>query len=167
MDGSLPEQLVDVLNPAGLAVDLETSRLYWTDRDYQSMKTSDRNGSNQRTVLLFEQGESGDQITFHGGRVYYFLKKIPHSYVYSVPATGEGEPLLHYYNDDFETHPAIAVSAKENQPKLRNNDCAREPCSHVCVLARTSGYKCLCPEGAILGSDGKTCEFQEGIVVKA
>ena len=158
MDGSLPEKLVDLENPAGLAVDLEASRFYWIDQDYKSIRTSDMDGSNQRNVLAFERGEIAGEIAIHGGRIYYSLVKNSGSYVYSVPTTGEGEPLLHYYNEIQAFNPGIAVSAKENQPKVRNNDCAGDPCSHVCVLARTSGYKCVCPKGANLGSDGKTCE---------
>ena len=162
MDGSLPEKLIDIENPEGLAIDLESSRLYWIDQEWKSIRTSDRYGSDQRTVFFFEQGETPSELAVYGGRVYYFLVKESHSYVYSVPTTGEGEPLLHYYNNTPEFFPDIAVSAKQNQPKTRNNDCAGDPCSHVCVLTRISGNKCVCPEGLILGADGKTCEGNEG-----
>ena len=165
MDGSQQKKLVNIGNPDGLAVDLESSRIYWMDKNYKSIKSVDRNGGNQQTLVLFGSGEICSEITFYGGRVYYFLGNNSDSYVYSVSVTGEDEddePMFHYYNPIYEYFPDIAVAAKQNQPRLRNNDCAGDPCSHVCILARTSGYKCLCPEGADLGSNGKTCEFRDG-----
>ena len=52
----------------------------------------------------------------------------------------------------------IVTYPKDNKDE-RQNPCASNPCSHICVLAAQGGHKCMCPDGFIWSKDGRDdCE---------
>ena len=159
MDGSAPRKLVNessVTAPFGVAIDFQASRLYWTDMGSRRIGSSDRTGGDQRTDLVVDEIPYGIDVL--NGRFYYWLAESDgsRSYFLSLPI-GAGDLGFHW-SGDARISAHVAASGRGNQPKNRANDCSSDPCSHVCVLTGTSGYRCFCPDGLSLGSDGKTCQ---------
>ena len=59
--------------------------------------------------------------------------------------------MLHVYSQVYDSSrqpPATAVC--ENNPG----------CSHVCLPSRQNSFKCACPSGMVVTTDGKTCVVQ-------
>ena len=66
-----------------------------------------------------------------------------------------GPTLLHdagYEIYDLKVYDAL------KQPLDRENPCVWAGCSHLCALSGHDSTACLCPEGLLLGLDGKTCK---------
>ena len=51
----------------------------------------------------------------------------------------------------------IAIMSSALQQINGISNCANIQCSHICVGLGESSYRCLCPKGLKLDSDGITC----------
>ena len=46
------------------------------------------------------------------------------------------------------------------------NPCSGNPCSHLCLLSKskTTGYRCACPVGMTLSTEGNGKKCEKGII---
>ena len=150
MDGSSPRNITEKFGYLRrITIDHEASRLYWTDT---GIKSSDLDGTNRRTVLTSTNRQIFG-IAIHGELLYWVDKNRRIKADNKLNASTSVVPRFNGTNIDD-----IQILSPDNQPALTTgNPCEGHPCSHICVLAEVS-YRCLCPRGFRLGSDGKTCK---------
>lgn len=75
MDGSIVTPIVttDIKWPNGIAIDYDTSTIYWVDAWYQSMQSCDVNGLYRKTVIENSHGllHHPFSIAVKGGHLYW------------------------------------------------------------------------------------------------
>ena len=137
----------------GIAVDQEMSRLYWADVD--GISSTDMNGGDRHLLIRAVDGaQTVMGIAISEDSIYWNLAG---SSIRSASKAYNGTDMttiLQGASGEFK-HPLI-VAAAVGKPTSRANDCANLPCSDICVLNNVS-YTCLCRNGYVLDSDGKTC----------
>lgn len=91
------------------------------------------------------------------GRIYVGENGIP-SRVYSCDEDTLSDCKVVYSTYGLFRFTDMRVYHSSQQPmNWRKDDCADAGCSHLCVLIAAS-FKCVCPNGMDLGSNGKTCK---------
>ena len=138
MDGSNPVKLVSRLNyPAGITIDVQNSRLYWTCYGDDKIKSSDLQGRNVQTVLRHRRGSNAWGIGLTRDRIYFTdwsTKKL-----WSITKTGLDVQLLHIGTTNL-LH--VSMVPRSGLPRSRTNHCKNHACSKVCVLTQSS-FRCL------------------------
>ena len=138
MDGSGVTVLVPNLNePKGIAIDFQSSRLYWTVPLDGKVKSSDMQGKDIRTVMKFPSDSYTNGIGLFGNRIYV-TNRLSRT-LESFTTAGQDLQVLH---TDMDTNLlfnlAIIVSPRPDLPRNRTNHCENHGCTKVCVLTRTS-----------------------------
>ena len=140
--------------PAGIAIDFENARLYWSDNWLGTLETCTLDGADHFVIASLGNADGIDVIGDYlywgeivGNRIWSFTK------TFNCHTNG---PALLY--DEAETIHDLKVYHAENKPLDRENPCVWAGCSHLCALSGEYSTGCLCPEGFYLGSDRKTCE---------
>ena len=187
MDGSLVKTLVtDALYKAsGIALDLVTQRVYWSDILLDYIETVDYNGQNRFNIVrgphyvpapnrlaVFERDVFWTDNTKQGVlSVDKFQGKDNIQNIFDRqgqvgerPALGTSFTKKYQFQESSSKEP-IAIKAYHalSQPESYNA-CAKNNgnCEHLCILtARTEegglGYKCACKIGYKLNADQKRC----------
>lgn len=154
--------------PYGLAVDSLDEKLYWSDAFMKRIECSNFDGS-QRKIIVYQNVKHPYGLVVHQNYIYWTdieLKSIQR---------------IHKNNDDKK----ILVSNLDNLMDIQifNNqrnksllsfenqkNCTNSGCSHLCLLSPSNSltrYRCACPTGILMLSDGKTChdDMQRYLVV--
>ncbi len=166
MDGTHREVIVkDRINwPNGLAVDVDTQRIYWCDAKTDMIETAAADGSDRR-VLIRDQLPHPFGFTILGDYIYWtdWLEKTVER---ARKDTGEERFILLAHLEDQELMGVFASSTEPN-PNW-HNQCSSDNggCSHLC-LATPEGRTCDCPDagGYELGADGVTCVVPEAFIL--
>jgi low density lipoprotein-related protein 2 len=166
MDGTGLRPLVTdaVYKASGVAVDLVTQRVFWSDILLDYIETVDYEGKNRHNIVrgpanvpaptritVFERNVFWTDGTKQGiFAVDMFNGKDSIHSVYRAPESGK-EP-----KGIKAVHPLV-------QPRGTDNPCAHNSCEHMCILTSASetgglGYRCACKIGYQLKSNRKSCE---------
>ena len=138
MDGSNPAKLVSGLNyPAGITIDFQNSRLYWTCTGDDKIKSSDLQGRDVQAVLRHRRGSNAWGIGLTRDRIYFtdFFART----MWSITKTGRDVNVL-YTGTTNLLH--VSIRTRSGLPRSRTNHCKNHACSKVCVLIQTS-FSCL------------------------
>ena len=139
MDGWDPSIIViGLAYPTGIAIDFQSSRLYWADDVYNKVQSSNLGGTDIQTVIKLPRGTGTFGIPLHGSRIYCTFGKSKQ--VQSFSMAGQHVRILHEDTNELE-HLTI-VSSRSNLPRSRTNPCAHQQCPKLCVLARKS-FRCV------------------------
>ena len=139
MDGTNSVEIVSGLrHPMGVTMDYESPRLFWVEQGSKKVQSSGSDGSNVVTLAQLKDTPLG--IAVDATRVYFSSYAIP-SVLRSCNKTGGDMKELYTYDGGDEMgHIALITS----RPPLatRQNHCANQNCSGICVLIPNS-YRCL------------------------
>ena len=151
MDGSSPTLVLGIGYVEGISIDYEQSRIYWAASYTSStIESSDLDGNGRQTFIT----TSPDiyKLRIFGSEIYWLQSGIGIRSASKFDGSNERTIASGSINTAF-----LTVLSSDVQPSTRVNNCAGDPCSHICVLTATN-YRCLCPEGLQLNkTDGKTC----------
>ena len=138
MDGSSPTALVTGLgNRRGLTLDLASERLYWTEYNSHTIRSSNLDRNDLRTVIQLPSDSKPYGIAFWNDRIYWgnagnFKLQT---------CTADGQDIQTLYAET-QTIRHIAIGSALNMSATRANHCEGRNCSLLCVLTATS-YRCL------------------------
>ena len=139
MDGWDPSVIVTGLGvPYGIAIDFQSSRLYWADGGYNRVQSSNLEGTDIQTVITLPRDSVPFGIALHGGRIYctnWITKRLQ-----SFTTAGQDVRVLHEDSNNLK-HLAV-ISSRSDLPRNRTNHCANQQCPKLCVLTRTS-FRCV------------------------
>ena len=158
MDGSSPVKVAGtgISYPTGIAIDLENSRIYWTDLRGNKIESCTMDGEERYVVAILAGSPGPAGIDIMGDYLYW--GEITANRIWSMTQTfgcqTTGPALLY---DEGERIHDLKVYDGSKQPLDRENPCICSGCSHLCALSGEEGVRCLCPAGIELGADGKTC----------
>ena len=142
---------------AGIVVDPDSDRLYWTDQGSWRIASSRRDGTGIETIVELESSVSAWGLAKLGNVIYW--TDLYGDSLRSSMITGEDVATLHNGIGHRVKHltlvPANTLSAFENVSN--SNPCEGQGCSHICVLKAKSAFSCLCPPGLHLVDDQRTC----------
>ncbi|XP_053401558.1 low-density lipoprotein receptor-related protein 6-like [Mercenaria mercenaria] len=150
--------------PNSVVADPTEKRIYWTD--LQSIDSTTYDGTDRKQVVR------ADEVTFWD--IAIFQNVLITTDVYTFVVTGEDSYSRFYDKTTGEeiTEKRISVNREllfgvcmyhgDNQPAKPEQDrCKTAGCKDICVNEPTKAT-CLCREGFILDTDGKSCKEQEG-----
>ncbi|KAK7483332.1 hypothetical protein BaRGS_00025392, partial [Batillaria attramentaria] len=122
----------NLLVPNGLALDLQNSRLYFVDASTERLESTNLDGGDRQLINSFQNSHFFG-LALHKGILY----------------------LTDWGPSRHETNASRLYRMKTDGPNGCGNH--RGMCSHICIPSPGNSYKCICPEGEVLGSDHKTC----------
>ncbi|XP_072373154.1 low-density lipoprotein receptor-related protein 2-like [Scyliorhinus torazame] len=143
MDGSGREVAVvlDSVKPIGLTLDYSVARLYWFNKDHETVETAKIDGSERFSLFGLDIKQPQGFSTFEG----WFYWSVPDR-VLRTSYKRQKEVLL---------EPAlVSILAITHQHQIDTHQCQNAECSHICLLSPVNikGYKCACPRGTFLVS---------------
>ncbi|XP_068993611.1 low-density lipoprotein receptor-related protein 4 isoform X1 [Neodiprion pinetum] len=155
MDGSDRKILVskNLTWPNGLAIDFEKNRLYWADGGTKKIEYSDLNGKG-RTVLISTDLPHPFGLVIFKNKIFW---------------TDWDTQSIHQADKNDGSNRSVVRSGISGLMDVRvfhrhrktiNTPCNKNNgnCSHLCLLAPAPRfYKCACPTGLVLESNGETC----------
>ncbi|GCB68489.1 hypothetical protein scyTo_0008237 [Scyliorhinus torazame] len=154
MDGSGREVAVvlDSVKPIGLTLDYSVARLYWFNKDHETVETAKIDGSERFSLFGLDIKQPQGFSTFEG----WFYWSVPDR-VLRTSYKRQKEVLL---------EPAlVSILAITHQHQIDTHQCQNAECSHICLLSPVNikGYKCACPRGTFLvsGKCDDTWEVQQ------
>ena len=139
MDGSDVSIIVTGLSyPAGIAIDFQSSRIYWTVGGEDRVESSDMQGNDIQTVIQLPRDSGTYGIALYGNRIYvtnWSSKKLQ-------SFTTAGQDLQELLTDTNHLYHLAIISARPDRPNNLANHCENHRCSKVCVLTQTA-FKCV------------------------
>ena len=153
MDGSNRAKILDstVLRwPNGLAIDYDTSRLYWTDAKMDHIMSSNFDGGQRDHVATGLSHPFG--LDVYNGYVYWGdwverrLLRTRKKFMTSV--------LLRDVKGLMEVRVYKKELISDNTDACHT---AKEPCDQLCLLKSSRQRTCACQDGFKLTDDGRKC----------
>ena len=139
MDGSAPSELVSGLNnPAGITIDFQNSRLYWTCAGDAKIESSDMQGRDIQSTLQ----RPSNSFTFGIGLTTDRLYWTDHQGNKIGSSTKTGQDTRDLYPGASGLNHVSVVPRSNHPSRNRTNHCENKACSKVCVLTRTSS-RCM------------------------
>ena len=138
MDGTNPSEIVTgLIYPAGIAIDYDSRRLFWTEALTDLVQSSNLDGTDVQLVKQLNDDTWPWGIAVKDGRL--FLAQYSSGSVESSDMSGQDVEVL--YNGS--NHIQNLELATPNPVQTRKNPCENQTCSgKICVLNRDS-FRCL------------------------
>ncbi|XP_052233167.1 low-density lipoprotein receptor-related protein 4-like [Dreissena polymorpha] len=150
--------------PIALDVDIASSMLYWVDSIRDTVERSKLDGTERAIIKRLSHTTFFDITVFTdvvfvtdfdpslGGIVRLFNK--------NTGVDDKNVPLIRSTNSHI-----FCVAFYAPQPTITDH-CSSNPCKSICV-SESTGPTCLCQEGFVLSSDGRTCVESTGSLHRA
>ncbi|XP_062567174.1 low-density lipoprotein receptor-related protein 6-like [Saccostrea cucullata] len=151
MDGRDRTAIVytSLLRIFSLSVDETSNLLYWADHDRHTLEVSDYNGLNRRVI------RRSNNVPVTGLHYYQNVLHVVSAETRSIFGVDITSGLKLYHIRDTDQPFTIDVYDAEST-RSYPDPCSSRGCQHICVNTPTGG-KCLCAEGYLLSSDGRSC----------
>ena len=138
MDGETSDRLVmDLSDPYGIVINFASRRLYWADRDINSIQSSNLHGRDVRPLVQLRSDSKPLGVALHGDRIYWSTWGTAKL---QSRTKKEGPIATHYVGNRSVYH--LTVGQYLDLPKNRTNHCEGHNCAKVCVLTAKSS-RCL------------------------
>ena len=137
MDGTNVVEIINGLSTAaGVAIDLNSLRLFWSDYNTNKVQSSNLDGTDVQQVAQLPSGSGPWGIAVNKDRLYWGNWDSKSLQV----STKTGQDLQTLYNGAHNIqHLTVATS---NPKQTRPNHCEGQSCSGICVLNKTS-FRCI------------------------
>ncbi|KAM3611767.1 uncharacterized protein V6R79_023929 [Siganus canaliculatus] len=153
MDGSERMALVNSSLgwPGGVAVDVISERVYWTDERLRAIGSATLEGRDIRILQMKETANPFSLAVFNS--MLYWSDAKKRVVLAADKISGKnGQILLKRLRQPFGVkiiHPLLQMGIE--------SPCEKMDCSHMCVFAPGPKAVCKCPFGLSLAEDGLTC----------
>ena len=134
LDGTNPRRIAAAGDSGGIVIDYSSSRLIWAN--YSTLKSSDLDGGDIRTIVGLPSGTRPWGVAVHNGKLFW-SDRVANTVQSSE--TG-GRNIKTVYTG--VTNIRHLASMEVNVSGSRRNECAGNQCETVCVLSPT-GFRCL------------------------
>ncbi|CAK6950498.1 Hypothetical predicted protein [Scomber scombrus] len=153
MDGSERRAVVNSSLgwPGGVAVDIISERVYWTDERLRLIGSATLDGDDIQILQMKETTNPFSLAVFNDMLYWSDAKNRVVQAAHKI--TGKNRQVL-------LKRPRQPFAIKIIHPLLQmgtESPCKKMECSHMCVLALGSKAVCKCPSGLLLAEDGLTC----------
>ncbi|XP_062570264.1 prolow-density lipoprotein receptor-related protein 1-like [Saccostrea cucullata] len=151
MDGENRTTIIHtgLIRVLALSVDTDRDLLFWADYGRHTIEVSDYDGLNRRVI---RRNNNVPATGLHYYQNMLHVSSLKARLIFGVD-TISGSQL---YNLQLSGQPyAIHVYDGESARSYAGQ-CSSRGCQHICVNSPV-GAKCLCAEGYLLSSDGKSC----------
>ncbi|XP_047237017.1 very low-density lipoprotein receptor isoform X1 [Girardinichthys multiradiatus] len=153
MDGSGKRAVVNSSLgwPGGIAVDILSERIFWTDEKLGAIGSSTLDGNNIKILQMRETTNPFSVAVFNDMLYWSDAKKRVVQAANKLSGKNR-QVILKRPGQPFAVkiiHPIIQMDTE--------SPCKKMACSHMCVLAPRRKAVCKCPSGLSLAEDGLTC----------
>ncbi|XP_068085893.1 low-density lipoprotein receptor-related protein 4 [Anabrus simplex] len=154
MDGSQRGPLITqkLVWPNGLAIDHDRGRLYWADGGTKAIEYASLDGSG-RTVLIGTDLQHPFGLAVFENKIYWTDWNTTSIHM-ADKLTGQNRTII---RSGISGLMDVRVFHRGRIPVPTLCRSQNGGCSHLCLLAPSSGHSCACPTGIQLLPDGKTC----------
>ncbi|XP_074659791.1 low-density lipoprotein receptor-related protein 6-like [Tubulanus polymorphus] len=158
LDGSNHLTIIkgDLGEPSALAVDTETGRLYWADKQSRRIEFSGLDGENRGDFVA--QVSNPTSLTVYGEYLYW-IDRDKHLIERANKRTSRDRLIvqsrLSHLSDVHAVNGGADAFMKEHPCTYENGRC-----SHICLATPTKTgpvVECACPVNLVLSTDGRTC----------
>ncbi|XP_061184431.1 low-density lipoprotein receptor-related protein 6-like [Saccostrea echinata] len=133
-----------------LSIDVVSDLLYWADYGRHTIEVSDYDGLNRRGV---RRSNNVPATGLHYYQNMLHASSAEARLIFGVD-TASGSQL---YNLRLSDQPYAIHVYDANTARSYTGSCSSRGCQHICVNTPV-GAKCLCAEGYLLSSDGRSCK---------
>ncbi|KAG7222111.1 hypothetical protein INR49_016683 [Caranx melampygus] len=153
MDGSERRAVVNSSLgwPGGVAVDIISDRVYWTDERLGAIGSATLEGNDIQILQMKETANPFSLAVFNDMLYWTDAKKRVVQAAHKISGKNR-QILLKRPRQPFGVKIIHQLLQMGNQ-----NPCEKMDCSHMCVLAPGPRAVCKCPSGLLLAEDGVTC----------
>lgn len=139
--------------PNGLTIDYETNRLWWADAHLDYIEFANVDGSGRRIVI---QGKITHVFAITVFEDWIYWTDWSHR---SIEKANKYTGANHIVMKNTTHRPMDIHILHPLKQKPHPNPCGMDNggCSHLCLLAPASKYRCVCPSNFFLNSDNRTC----------
>ncbi|XP_077334553.1 uncharacterized protein LOC143975874 [Lithobates pipiens] len=158
MDGSQRKILVNEQLgwPTGLALDLLSWRIYWSDDKFHAIGSANLDGTDIK-VLQMKIIQSPFAITVFEDEIYWSEIKARTVQKINKKTGKDLSVLIKRHGQPY----GLKVMHEMLQPRMEN-PCHKLNCSHVCLIGPSMQGSCWCPTGLVLSSNMLDCTpFQD------
>ncbi|XP_070402476.1 very low-density lipoprotein receptor isoform X1 [Nothobranchius furzeri] len=153
MDGSERRAVVNSSLgwPGGIAVDMISERIYWTDERLGAIGSSSLDGDNIK-ILQMKETTNPFAVAVFNDMLYWSDAKKRVVQAANKLSGKNRQVVLKRPGQPFAVkiiHPILQMDT--------DSACKKMDCSHMCVLAPRRRAVCKCPSGLLLAEDGLTC----------
>ncbi|XP_058492296.1 very low-density lipoprotein receptor isoform X1 [Solea solea] len=153
MDGSERKAVVNSSLgwPGGIAVDVISDRVYWTDERLGAIGSVTLDGDDIRILQTRETTNPFSLAVFNDMLYWSDAKRRVVQAAHKISGKNR-QVLLKRPKQPFGVkiiHPWLQMGTR--------SPCEKMYCSHMCVLAQGPKAVCKCPSGLLLSADGLTC----------
>uniref|UniRef100_A0A668ATG4 Si:dkey-88l16.3 n=1 Tax=Myripristis murdjan TaxID=586833 RepID=A0A668ATG4_9TELE len=153
MDGSERKAVVNSSLgwPGGVAVDIISDRVYWTDERLKAIGSATLDGDDIQILQMKETTNPFSLAVLND--ILYWSDAKRRTVQAAHKITGKNHQVL-------LKRPRQPFGVKIVHPLLQlgtESPCDKMDCSHLCVLAPGPKAVCKCPSGLLLAEDGLTC----------
>jgi sortilin-related receptor len=144
----------EVFWPNGITIDFIAERIYWVDASRDYIASSDLNGKSFTKILHSDaRVEHPFAVAVHKDLMYWSDWKM--SSVFS--ADKDHGIMIRTVAEDMLNLMDLKIYAHSIQEGTNACNDSANKCSHFCVGAPKKGFKCLCPDGMHISSNGRDC----------
>ncbi|XP_040181351.1 low-density lipoprotein receptor-related protein 1-like isoform X2 [Rana temporaria] len=153
MDGSQRKILVNTQLgwPTGLALDLLSWRIYWSDEKFHAIGSANLDGTDIK-VLQMKMIQSPFAITVFEDEIYWSEIKARTVQKINKKTGKDWSVLIKRHGQPY----GLKVMHEVLQPRMEN-PCHKLNCSHVCLIGPAMQGSCWCPTGLVLSSNMLDC----------
>lgn len=150
LDGSDPKVLANDTHITALALDIEMTKVYFTEMYSQSLQVIDYDGGNMKFIAkqsrMFKHPISMSLFENHAYVLNQADSKMTRCKLY-------GDFSCTYVGIRATNPNRLLIAQASRQPAATTNHCAGHPCEVICIPADVS-YKCLCSNGTSIEGIG-------------
>uniref|UniRef100_A0A1I7SE82 EGF-like domain-containing protein n=1 Tax=Bursaphelenchus xylophilus TaxID=6326 RepID=A0A1I7SE82_BURXY len=138
--------------PNTISIDYTTKRIYFADSKLDYIDFVNYDGTGRVQVLAAPKYvQHPHAMAIFEDMIYYSDRRLQRLQVYPKYPNGTTRD---YPSHTFSKALGVVAVHPVLQPKIDNNPCHNNPCSHVCLIgANASSFSCLCPMGTSSGPD--------------
>ncbi|XP_044134376.1 low-density lipoprotein receptor-related protein 8-like [Bufo gargarizans] len=137
--------------PTGLALDLLSLRIYWSDDKFHSIGSASLDGTDIK-VIEMKNIQSPFALTVFEDEIYWSEIKARTVQKISKKTGKNFSVLIKRHGQPY----GLKVMHKVLQPTT-DNPCRKLKCSHMCLIGPGLNASCWCPTGLVLLSDLHSC----------
>lgn len=169
MDGNGRQVIIKdkLLEPIAITVDPIKKRIFWLDRKYDHLETSDYNGI-KRFIIASGSLNLPHSISldlFESTIFYADLTKMALMKLTRHTVTSTANVTYHYKFNDYSNQKLkqVKIFHQTKQPRDHPSPCVNNSgCEHFCLLSHSqsssNSYRCKCKIGYQLSLNLKSCE---------
>ncbi|XP_013405316.1 low-density lipoprotein receptor-related protein 4-like [Lingula anatina] len=157
LSGENREILVNsgLVSPGAMVIDMSRDLLYWADNAKDTLESVDLLGRHRKVI------QTAPGTDFYGLALYKDLIFVTEQSIKQLRIYGEKEQK-NILNFNLPAVPYGIIMYDDSVQPNGSVPCDVMDCQDLCVSTGRGGAKCMCTNGFVLDTDGRSCKADDG-----